>query len=167
MKKSPSIIALAAAGLALGACSTTNSGANAASPDEFRTVSKAPLVLPPDFNLRPPKPGEPRPQDLTPTAAARAALQASMQGSSAGERALVAQSGGDLVSPAVRAVVDLEAGGVTHKTDSVADMVLASDPDAGLDEEELARRARAVEAATGGQEVTIERDTARIKLPGL
>jgi hypothetical protein len=26
-------------------------------PDEFAVVTKAPLVMPPDYNLRPPKPG--------------------------------------------------------------------------------------------------------------
>ena len=36
-------------------------------PDEFAIVTKAPLVIPPDFNLRPPQPGAPRPQTSTPS----------------------------------------------------------------------------------------------------
>ena len=32
-------------------------------PDEFQVVTHAPLSMPPDFNLVPPKPGETRPQE--------------------------------------------------------------------------------------------------------
>jgi len=34
-------------------------------PDEFAVESRAPLTIPPDFNLRPPKPGAPRPQEVS------------------------------------------------------------------------------------------------------
>lgn len=34
-------------------------------PDEFAVESRAPLTIPPDFNLRPPEPGAPRPQEKT------------------------------------------------------------------------------------------------------
>lgn len=33
-------------------------------PDEFAVTKQAPLAVPPDFNLRPPRPGAPRPQEL-------------------------------------------------------------------------------------------------------
>ncbi|MCK5041972.1 MAG: DUF3035 domain-containing protein, partial [Sphingomonadales bacterium] len=41
--------------LGLGACGTMQdlSGMNKRTPDEFRVLSKAPLVMPPDYNLRP------------------------------------------------------------------------------------------------------------------
>jgi hypothetical protein len=32
-------------------------------PDEFAVESRAPLTIPPDFELRPPQPGAPRPQE--------------------------------------------------------------------------------------------------------
>jgi Protein of unknown function (DUF3035) len=32
-------------------------------PDEFAVESRAPLTIPPEFNLRPPEPGAPRPQE--------------------------------------------------------------------------------------------------------
>jgi hypothetical protein len=32
-------------------------------PDEFAVESRAPLTIPPDFDLRPPSPGAPRPQE--------------------------------------------------------------------------------------------------------
>jgi Protein of unknown function (DUF3035) len=34
-------------------------------PDEFAVESRAPLTIPPEFNLRPPEPGAPRPQEKT------------------------------------------------------------------------------------------------------
>ncbi len=36
-------------------------------PDEFAVVDRPPLALPPDFNLRPPRPGAARPQDVNTT----------------------------------------------------------------------------------------------------
>ncbi len=41
-------------------------GLNRDAPDEFRVVSRPPLSVPPEFNLRPPRPGAPSP--LTPDA---------------------------------------------------------------------------------------------------
>ena len=34
-------------------------------PDEFAVESRAPLTIPPDFDLRPPQPGAPRPQEAS------------------------------------------------------------------------------------------------------
>ena len=45
-------------------------GMDRVGPDEFAIESRAPLLIPPDFNLRPPQPGAQRPQE--PTAAERA-----------------------------------------------------------------------------------------------
>ena len=45
---------------ALAGCSGTvadNLGMGKRAPDEFQVVRRAPLVLPPDYNLRPPEPG--------------------------------------------------------------------------------------------------------------
>ena len=67
------LTAIAAIGMA-GCTSTQKAlGMNKVVPDEFRVVSKAPLAVPPDYALRPPAPGEPRPQELQPESAARAA----------------------------------------------------------------------------------------------
>ena len=35
-------------------------------PDEFAVESRAPLTIPPEFDLRPPTPGAPRPQEKSP-----------------------------------------------------------------------------------------------------
>lgn len=57
-------MALGAALLALSACTGTvqeNLGLGKRSPDEFQVVRRAPLILPPDYSLRPPEPGAPGP----------------------------------------------------------------------------------------------------------
>jgi hypothetical protein len=49
-------------------------GIERASPDEFAVESRAPLTIPPEFNLRPPQPGAPRPQERTAGQLAREAI---------------------------------------------------------------------------------------------
>src|SRR5207253_535538 len=43
-------------------------------PDEFAVESRAPLTIPPDFDLRPPQPGAQRPQEVTAAERARKAI---------------------------------------------------------------------------------------------
>jgi hypothetical protein len=59
------IIMCLAAGVLLTGCSDFKriTGIEPTSPDEFAVESRAPLTIPPDFNLRPPAPGTPRPQE--------------------------------------------------------------------------------------------------------
>jgi len=57
--KSASIIILAS--LSLAAC-----GGGSKGPDEFEVLSRAPLVIPPEAELSPPRPGEPRAQEIDP-----------------------------------------------------------------------------------------------------
>src|SRR5580692_10365013 len=56
-----------ASGLLLAACSNWKQtlGIEPTSPDEFAVESRAPLTIPPDFNLRPPTPGAARPQETS------------------------------------------------------------------------------------------------------
>ena len=44
-------------------------------PDEFAVESRAPLTLPPDFELRPPSPGAPRPQEMASNQQAKQAIE--------------------------------------------------------------------------------------------
>ena len=48
-----------AAALVLGACGGGGGVFNRNAPDEFAISRAAPLVVPPDYNLTPPKPGSP------------------------------------------------------------------------------------------------------------
>jgi hypothetical protein len=60
-------LALVCLGLGLAGCENTKEmlGLTKRSPDEFQVVSRAPLSMPPDYSLRPPTPGAPRPQEGT------------------------------------------------------------------------------------------------------
>jgi len=62
--------------LGLPGCGSVKStlGLDRKAPDEFAVVSRAPLSLPPDYALRPPRPGERRPQDAPQREQARAVL---------------------------------------------------------------------------------------------
>jgi hypothetical protein len=46
-------------------------GIEPTSPDEFAVEQRAPLTMPPDFNLRPPEPGASRPQERSVTSRAQ------------------------------------------------------------------------------------------------
>jgi len=154
-------------GLGLAGCGHASHalGMGKATPDEFRIVTKAPLVVPPDYSLRPPAPGQPRPAELQPDSAARGAMlnQVSGEQRTQGEQLLVAKAGAAQADPLARYVVDDEFGNIAHKDKAFSDQVLAPQPAAG----DAASQA-AVKAATGGQQVVIaQRKSTRTKLPGL
>jgi len=175
------------AAVGLTACQSTRKslGMTKVTPDEFRVVTKAPLVLPPDYSLRPPAPGEPRPQELQPESAARTALLGSRaaQDRSQGEKLLASKAGGDKADPLVRYVVDDEFGEIAHKDPSFADRVLFWRKD--KTDEKAAQTAKASGAETpapidpaaeanrlknliGDKPVIIQREpVGGVKLPGL
>ncbi len=156
-------------------------GMTKVTPDEFRVVSKAPLVVPPDFALRPPAPGKPRPQELQPESAARLALlgQREAEQRSQGEKLLANKAGAEKADPLIRYVVDDEFGDVAHKEKSFADKVMfwrstksapsaaqtAADTAAPID---AASEAERIAKLTGGKQIIISREGPRkLKLPGL
>lgn len=122
------ILTVAASTFALGACSSLSRSVGLAkvTPDEFLTVSTAPLTVPPEYGLTPPAPGQPRPQELAPESAARQILLGQRQAvtRSAGEQILVAQAGGDRADPLARYVVDDEFGDLAHKEEGWADRIM-------------------------------------------
>jgi hypothetical protein len=85
-------------------------------PDEFAVVSRAPLALPPDYSLRPPKPGADPTQEIGAPEKAREAvfragpqsqgsLPAAAETRSAGEGALLKAAGVADADPNIRAVM--------------------------------------------------------------
>ena len=50
-------------------------GLERSTPDEFAVESRAPLTMPPDFNLRPPQPGAARPQEKSSDLQARQVIE--------------------------------------------------------------------------------------------
>ncbi len=110
------------------------------SPDEFAVTTKAPLVIPPDFNLRPPVPGAAPTNQLDPTDNAQQALfnsaadpqtvAAGMRGSyTPGEKMLLANAGAQNADPAVRSrlAADQRAA-IQNSNASFTDKVLGTAP---------------------------------------
>ena len=173
---------LAVAALALAGCGGASRalGMGKNIPDEWRTVAKAPLVVPPDYALRPPAPGEPRPQELQPESQARVALLGRSAASqrSDGENLLVAKAGVSKADPLIRYVVDDEYGSLTHKDRSIADKIMFWKGDGSSKQAAQVTAAAPVDAAaeeatvkklTGGKTVVIARQPTgrKLKLPGL
>ena len=170
------------AAFGLAGCQSTAQalGMSKVTPDEFRVVTKAPLVVPPDYALRPPAPGKPRPQELQPESAARLALlgQREAEQRSDGEKMLVSKAGAEKADPLIRYVVDDEFGDIAHKEKSFADRVMfwrgggkadvtqqAAETPAPVDAKQEAER---ITKLTGGKQIVIAREgPRRIKLPGL
>ena len=150
------ISASVAAGMLSGCAALGGSS----SPDEFRVVKKAPLVVPPDFNLRPPDAGSGTPfeVDESRTNATTVFGSAIGQNASASERALVAAAGANAVNPIIREQVDWEEAAVIRKSQRVSDRVMNWDPSQADD---------TADSATGGGDVEIARGSGeRLKLPG-
>ncbi|MEM9739601.1 MAG: DUF3035 domain-containing protein [Pseudomonadota bacterium] len=138
-------------------------GVNTSQADEFRVVTKAPLTVPPDYNLRPPTPGQSLPTEVLEDRAIVTAFGSSIgQNASVGERALVSAANAQAVSPVIRAQVDFEEAAMLRKSPSIADRVLF-----WREDDESARAIAESDNATGGAAVTIDQGNGnRVKLPG-
>lgn len=106
-------------------------------PDEFTVITKAPLIIPPDFSLRPPTPGQKGPQDILAENSAKAALlgnqpntapvthsDAVAAGVSTGELALLRQAGAENVDPNIREVVDTETAVLAENDETFMEKIM-------------------------------------------
>ena len=75
-KRAGAYVAVLGLGLALIGCESVRQATGVAKlpPDEFTVLTKAPLILPPDYNLRPPQPGVASRNDPDADETGRAAL---------------------------------------------------------------------------------------------
>jgi hypothetical protein len=138
-------------------------------PDEFQVQTQAPLSVPPEFALRPPRPGAPRPQQTPPREAAQGLLVARTvtgtvavqprAGISAGEAALLAAAG-PTPPPDLRRQIETDSTLLAERDRTLTDRLLfwrrPEEPGVALDPQREARRLR--EAAALGRDVT-EGDT--------
>jgi len=101
-------------------------------PDEFAVVSRAPLAIPPDFSLRPPRVGAQRPQETPAVDQARqtvfragedqqATLPPAAEKRSAGEGELLREAGAASAPHDIRQLVDNEAQASSAMSDSFVD----------------------------------------------
>lgn len=113
-------------------------------PDEFAVVDRPPLAMPPDFDLHPPKPGAPRPQDMHATERASTMLfgpnakvttttdhdrlkfngAEPVEAHSDSERALLDTAGAAKAESNIREVVDREAAQKVVGSEHLVDMLL-------------------------------------------
>jgi hypothetical protein len=164
---------------ALSGCESARKalGIEKSPPDEFRIVSRAPLELPPDFSLRPPRAGAQRPQEATPTQRARqtvfragndqpqAASAADRGGRSEAEMALLRQAHAGNADTAIRQTVDEETQRQAASERSFIDALLfwkkPEEPGAVVDAQKESQRLRENVAlgkpVTEGETPTIER----------
>lgn len=167
---------LCALTLALSACSDFRSaiGLDKRAPDEFAVVSRAPLILPPDYRLRPPEPGAPRPTETSPREDAETAVfegarteDAGAEGTAgrtSGEAALLDRAGAADADPGIRRLLDREHAIRIEEDEGFLDELLFwredAPPDEVVDPEGEARRLRENEAlgapVTAGETPTIK-----------
>lgn len=162
------------------------------SPDEFAVVKRAPLSQPPDFTLRPPRPGAERPGVATPREQARQAIfrgeqrnatastrrnegppttaapQGEVTRTTPGESAFLARAGADNVAPDIRRTVDRENAALAEADLNFVQKLLNFDPnvDDVVDAPAESRRLRENQAlgreATEGETPLIERKSDRL-----
>lgn len=96
MRKVIGVLGLCGAAASLAACANTKASGfgSRSGPNEFAVTRAPPLTMPPDFALRPPRPGAPRPQEASPSAQALAVMFGGTAQATPGQQALIDQAGG-------------------------------------------------------------------------
>jgi hypothetical protein len=165
----------------LGGCSAFENlgGAKKVSPDEFKIVSHSPLTMPPNAELRPPRPGEPRPQETSPADQAKEALSPTLAAripqrtgapapagpvSGPSEAALVARASQGGNDPNIRGQVNRDTRTMAENDKSFIDSLIfwqdKPPPGVILDpakEQQRLREAQASGTPSSGPTPTIER----------
>jgi hypothetical protein len=158
--------ALAGVALSLIGCESIREAAGVTKepPDEFAVVTKSPLVIPPDFNLRPPKPGAAPTNQASPTQAAQAALFGDDPAAAANalpgnfspeERVLLADSGGAVADHSIRKQIAADAKQMEATDDSFTNELLfrTTDPYKGAPLNADAEAQRIEAARAQGQQI--------------
>ncbi len=168
----------------LGGCSAFENlgGAKKVSPDEFKIVSHSPLTMPPNAELRPPRPGEPRPQEVTPADQAKEALSPTMAGrvqqqaanqapraGDASEQALVAKASAGGVDPNIRATVNRDTRTLADQDKTFIDSLIFwhEDQPAGTIVDPAKEQQRLRDAQASGQPSTAPTPSIKRRQRGL
>ena len=127
-------IFLLSAVVLLGGCSELRklTGKTKAPPDEFAVYSRAPLSLPPDFGLRPPVPGQVRPQSREVRSQAQTALLGGRGGVQAnqnvptgpGIQALLKKTGATRADPNIRSVINQETSNLAVEDKTITERIM-------------------------------------------
>ena len=176
MKFTNILMAIFASSIILGCTQTTKAlGIKKNAPNEFNILTKAPLVVPPEYNLRPPQIGTSSSENNYSQESARAALLGDIDEvePTRGEVVLMSKAGVGSANPEIRLEID-GSNSVERKSKGFSDQVLfwkdgssISSDSAPMDSDVEAKRLEAIIAATGGQDVKITKRPGAAKLPGL
>ncbi len=182
VSKSLTFAMLAASALAVSGCGIGKAlGDNKNAPDEFAIATKAPLVVPPDYALRPPKPGEARPQELSPSERAREVLLGDPNAAppTSGEQFLLRKAGALSADSNIRNILNAEVGARGEKDRSLANQLMFWNfIDGNIDdsaaplrvdnpEEWLADRERRIKAVIGEEGQVEIKKSKTLNLPGV
>lgn len=115
--------------IALTAACAGGSGLDRKRPDELAVSRSAPLVVPPDFALVPPKPGTPRPQEADSSTQALEAMFGGKAVRSAVESGAIGQAGGARAQPGIRSQVGDPDTEVVDKGSVTRDIIAAPEGD--------------------------------------
>jgi hypothetical protein len=172
-------LTLAATSVALSGCASASKslGLTKSAPNEFNILTNAPLIVPPEYNLRPPSPGESSLLDNYSQKTARDALMGEIDPTepTRGEIVLLTRAGAGRADQEIRLKIDGQ-NSVERKSDSLTNRILfwrdgrqldAEGNPVPLDSDLEQRRLDSVNSVTGGGEVTVTRRPAQAKLPGL
>ena len=146
-------------------------------PNEFNILTKAPLVVPPEYNLLPPQIGASSSENNYSQEAARKALIGDIDDAepTRGEIVLMTKAGVGRANQNIRIEIDGQ-NSVERKTSGFTDRVMFWNngqmigPNGNpipLDPEIEAQRMKSINTATGGEPVEITRCPGGAKLPGL
>jgi hypothetical protein len=120
-----------ALGLLLAGCASGGI-AGRERPDEFAVARNQPLVIPPDYNLAPPRTGDPVPQGTDARTQALEALFGGPAPRSQSERSMLNNAGQDRVALGARSVAGDPATQVVDKG-AVTQTIVAAPPGPGKD----------------------------------
>lgn len=133
MKQQTLLFILFALSLGLTGCSNAKKqlGLERSAPDEFSVVKRAPLAMPPNYILRPPSPGAPRPQEQSTNEQARKKVFGATSTQSkltisngVAENTLLQNAGGQYADPDIRQKIDSEALERNDNNKAVAERLL-------------------------------------------
>ena len=181
------LLAILPLGMALSSCTGVKEqlGLTKSAPDEFTVVTKAPLIIPPDLTLRPPRPGASGPGDAQARERARRALvgaeeeepspaapeTAAQPDPSRAETVFLKKAGADEADPRIRTVIRRETLAVAEKDPSFIRRLMFwrddSEEEPVVDAEKEAERLREAAAKGGspaeGEVPVIERKSSIFK----
>lgn len=94
------------------------------SPDEFTVIKRAPLSLPPDYNLRPPVPGAPPLAEQDTTLTAQQNILGTAVNTTSADQGFLERLGATTADPNIRATLEAENRALAEQQQSAVDRLI-------------------------------------------